>query len=287
MAIAVLLKFSHGLGDVVQASVILKHLRKYRKDWKVDIVVGRGKHTALIGLCHRVWHDQESRDGIKFDTEIDLGWWENYNRYRDRPNSKVTNCLHEVFGLEYDESLGRYECATTKDARRRAKVFLRRTGAHDIGNGSGKYNIVLIHYEGNTSQQKKNLGHWQVKSLCELAIRCGRVPVILDWDRRSTLVDQKTIFNPVCGDGDIWGSFGSGDAATIGAMVQLAEAFIGIDSGPGKIASALIRDESGEQRPETPVLICWRGHHPIQFHDPAPNTVHLIPEKHATMPPMR
>ncbi len=275
-----LIKFSHGLGDCVQLGVILKHLRKHRSDWEVDVVVGRGKHTALNGLCHRVWHSDESRDSERYDTELVLGWYENYNRYPDRPNSKITNCLREVFGLDHDESLGRYECDVSTDAMQRAVGYLESIGAErDAG---GKYNVVLFHYEGNTSQHKKNLGHWQVKALCDLAIRCGRIPVILDWDGRSPLPDGRTIFCPGCGGDDIWGGFGSGDASTIAALVQRAQAYVGIDSGPGKIASATPRPGTAE----TPVLICWKKHHPIQFHDPAPNTVHLIPANHAGLPPI-
>jgi SAM-dependent methyltransferase len=101
------------------------------------------------------------------------------------------------------------------------------------------------------------------------------VPVILDWDRRCPFVDQKTVFNPGVGEGDLWGGFGSGDASTIAALISLAEAFVGIDSGPGKIASAT----------QTPSLILWKDHLPIQFHDPAENTVHLIREDYARLPP--
>ncbi len=105
---AIYLRFPHGLGDVVQFSVVLKHLRKYRQDWVVDVRCGRGKHTALIGLCRRVYHDQEPEPVGPYQSVADLGFYENYCRYTDKPNSKVTNCLQEVFGLAYDAS--RIEC---------------------------------------------------------------------------------------------------------------------------------------------------------------------------------
>ncbi len=60
------------------------------------------------------------------------------------------------------------------------------------------------------------------------------------------------------------------------ATISLADAFVGIDSGPGKIASAT----------DTPSLICWTGHHPLRYHDPAPNTTHLIPEDWNKLPPL-
>lgn len=271
--VRVLLRFVHGLGDAVQFSVVLKHLAKYRPEWRIDVRAGRGKHTALEGLCHHITHDQEPEPKGPYDTEAMLGWYENYAGYADRPNSKITNCLAEVFGLGYDPSLGRYEIRLSADARQRAVDYLRSTGARELG--PEKFASVIIHYEGNTSTWKKNLRHWQARAIIDLVVRAGRTPIVLDWDGRSPLPDGKTIFCPAVGKGDIWGGFGSGDAGVIAALVHCSEAFVGIDSGPGKCASAT----------ETPTLVCWREHHPIQFHDPAPNTVHLIPGAWRKIPP--
>jgi hypothetical protein len=74
---------------------------------------------------------------------------------------------------------------------------------------------------------------------------------------------------------DLWGGFGSGDAEVIACLVQQVEAYVGVDSGPGKAASST----------DTPTLICWRKMHPMQFHDPAPNTVHAIPSDWRDMAP--
>src|SRR5262249_27668156 len=121
LLIKILLKFPHGLGDVVQASVMLKHLRRHRPDWQGDIVGGRGKHTPLKGLSLKVYHDQEERPPDPYYRQVvDLGWFENYNKYPDKPNSKITNCLHEVFGLGWDADLGRYEVCCSHNARHRA-----------------------------------------------------------------------------------------------------------------------------------------------------------------------
>jgi ADP-heptose:LPS heptosyltransferase len=267
------INFPHGLGDCVQFSVVLKHLRKYRPDWRITVRCGRGKHTALVGLCHQVVHDQEPEPRGPFERVVDVGFFENYNGYTDKPCSKITNTLMELFGLNYDENLGRYEIIVRPQTLHRAELYLSAIGVERSG---ARYKAVILHYEGNTSPGKKNLAHWQAKEICELVQKTGRVPIILDWDRRSPLPDQKTIFCPGQGSSDIWGGFGSGDAEMITALISLAEAYIGIDSGPGKAASAT----------ETPSLICWKSHHPIQFHDPAPNTVHLIPENWRTMTPV-
>lgn len=274
----VLIRFSHGLGDTVQLGIVLKHLRHFRPDWQTTVRCGRGKHSALFGLCHAVSHDQEpDLNDRDFDTVLDLGWFENFNRYPDRPNTKVTNALHEVFGLEWKCECGTYSVAIRPEVRERARRYLESIGCVLSDNPrADQYRAVIIHYEGNTSSLKKNLKHWQAEELCKMAIQCGRVPVILDWDKRSCLPDDKMIFRPACGAGDIWGGFGSGDAEAIAALIELSEAYVGIDSGPGKVASATT----------TPTLICWIGHHPIQFHDLAANTEHLLPSWHRKMPPV-
>jgi ADP-heptose:LPS heptosyltransferase len=269
----VLIKFAHGLGDCIQLSTVLRHLRKYRPDWVIDVRVGRGKESAYGGLVRRAYHDHEPEPRQTYEHVWDLGWYENYNGYLDRPNTKVTNCLEEIFRMAYDESLSRYEMGDDARAAGRAGQYLRRCGA--VAGPGGRYNAFVIHYEGNTSPAKKNLGHWQAQALVGLALSLGLVPVVLDWDRRSPLPDQKTVFNPGTGEDDVWGGFGSGDAATIRALVAQAVAYVGIDSGPGKVAATT----------ETPSLICWRGHHPVQFDQPAPNVVHLVPRHHRDLPP--
>jgi hypothetical protein len=267
-----LIRFSHGLGDVTQFTVILKHLHRHRSGWNVDVRCGIGKHTALKGLCRRVYHDREPEPTETYDSVQDLGWWENYNAYDDRPNSKVTNCLAEVFGIKWEADLARYEIRVGAEALAKAAGWLRSNG---VPEQDGRFRAVIAHYEGNTNPQRKNLTHWQARDVLEFIRLCGRIPVILDWDDRSPLIDHKTVLSPGVGKDDIWGGFGSGDAETIAALIRLSDAFIGIDSGPGKVASST----------DTPSLICWTGHHPLQFHDPAENTTHLIPSHHRTMSP--
>lgn len=269
----VLIDFRHGLGDVVQSTVILKHLQKHRADWHVHYRCGIGKHSAVRGLCAEVSHDKEPAPSGDFDTRIEPPFFENYCRYTDRPNSKVTNMLAEMFGIEWDRELARYEIQVGDEAKARCAKYLESIGAERQGD---KFKAVVCHYEGNTSPWKKNLSHWQMKAILEPALAAGYIAVVLDWDRRSHIINGKTIVTPPTGDGDIWGGFGSGDAETIAALISLAAVYLGIDSGPGKVCSAT----------ETPSLIHWHGHHPIQFHDPAPNTVHLVPRDHRMMDPM-
>ncbi|MBX9677967.1 MAG: hypothetical protein K2X38_04325 [Gemmataceae bacterium] len=273
MSKRVLIDFRHGLGDVVQSTVVLKHLQKYRPDWQIHYRCGIGKESAVKGLCSEVSHDKQPGPEGHFDTKLVPPWWENYCRYTYCPNSKITNCLAEQFGLSWDATLARYEINVGPEALARCEQYLASIGAEKLGD---RYKVVVCHYEGNTSSHKKNLSQWQMKTILEPALAAGYLVVVLDWDRRCRILNGKTIVTPPCGPGDIWGGFGTGDAETIAALISLASCYLGIDSGPGKVCSAT----------ETPSLIHWTGHHPIQFHDPAPNTVHLVPREHRKMPPM-
>jgi ADP-heptose:LPS heptosyltransferase len=270
----ILITFPHGLGDAVQLTVVLKHLHELRPDWCVDVIGLRGKHSAWNGLCRRAYHDAEPQPHESaYDQVFRLSWWENHNRYNNRPNTKITNCLAEVFDLAYLPSLGRYSIKISGEMYGKTARYLESIGSIRLSNR--RYNVVAIHYEGNTSQKRKNLSHDVIAQVVtEVRLR-GYVPVILDWDNRSPIPDNCTTFRPKVGEGDLWGSFGSGDAESITALIGQVSLFIGIDSGPGKCASAT----------DTPTVIVWTGHHPVQFHDPAPNTIHLIPEHHRKLGP--
>ncbi len=263
-------------GDVVQFSIILQHIARYRPEWRTTVRCGLGKHTALIGLCHHVCHDHEPDPPGHFDLVYDIGFWENYSRYAAKPNSKVTNCLDEEFNIDYNPEFERYKILVPDEAMAKAAAYFDSIGAKRI---DGRYNVLVFHYEGNTSQNRKNLHVHQASAICAFAKDLGLIPVVLDWDRRSPLPDNKTIFCPAPkkpNEGpDLWGNMGTGDAVVITAMIAQAALYIGVDSGPGKCASAT----------ETPTLIVWKEMHPMQFHDPAPNTLHLIPDHWQKMPP--
>jgi FkbM family methyltransferase len=269
-----LLHFTHGLGDAVQLTCVLQHLRKYRPDWELYLQALRGKHSAGHGWCRRVWHDQEPPpDRAFFDRVFRLEWYENYNAYTDCPNTKVTNCLREVFGIQPDPTLLQYRLHLGTEALDAASRYLEQIGC--TRPAGGRFNAVVVHYQGNTSTPKKNLEHAQAAALCEAVLDAGYVPVVLDWDRRSPLPDGRRVFNPGTHPGDLWGGFGSGDAERITALVQQCSLFVGIDSGPQKCAGAT----------DTPAIGVWTGHSPVQFMDLCDNFTHLVPEDYHCTPP--
>ncbi len=75
----------------------------------------------------------------------------------------------------------------------------------------------------------------------------------------------------------LWGHSepGVSDAETLAAIIARAKAFIGIDSGPSKVAATT----------GIPCLVIWTGHHPVQHFDPMPNVTHLVPKNHRRLLP--
>ena len=270
----VLLKFSHGLGDIVQLTCVLLHLLSLHPDWVIDVASHVGKHSALHGLCRRsLILDRGPIDHAQYRLVFDLGWYECYSVFSDSPSTKVCNTLREVFGIVPELALLKYRIEVGDDSREKTREYLSaitEAPAHD-----GRFPVVAVHYQSNTSAWKKDLRHEVVANLCRELILHGFTPLILDWDRRSPLPDQKRIFCPGVGPGDLWGNTGTGDARLLAALLSQCALVIGVDSGPLHVAGAT----------ETPTLGVWTGHSPVQFYDLCPNVTHLVPNTWRTVPP--
>ena len=50
-----LLKFMHGLGDLIMFQIVLRHLKTYRPDDDYTIEVCRGRESALAGYGYDVY----------------------------------------------------------------------------------------------------------------------------------------------------------------------------------------------------------------------------------------
>jgi ADP-heptose:LPS heptosyltransferase len=265
MRILFRLQGGYGLGDIVQHSIVLQHLRRYRPDWVIDVHAPRGPASALVGLCERVITTDKEEAEVVYDQVLNLRLHEHYLGAWDRPDTKVSYVLRSVFGIDaYDPDLGQTKCSCTQRDLHAARRYLRHVAPEKE---DGRFGAVLLHYTGGSSKHKKDLQHWQVEEVVGLLKKAGRTPVVLDMQGECPFVDQKTVFSPRPGANDIWGSFGNAEAGIMAGLIRSSEAFLGIDSGPGKIASTT----------QTPTLIVWTRHHPLNYHDPAPNTTHLIP----------
>ena len=268
----VLIQFRHGLGDAVQLTIVLRHLRQAHPDWEIELSALRGKHSVGQYLCDRVSVlETAGRRPTGAQQVYALDWDECHDAHAHWPSTKPTRCLREVFHLEPNLDLFRYQIARSAAADQRAREYLA-TLCPEGPLPDGRYPVVLLHYQGNTSCDRKDLPHDVAKRVCETARDLGYVPVILDWDRRSPLIDQRTVFCPEANH-SLWGGHGTGDAEALAALIEAAALMIGIDSGPLHVAGATT----------TPTLGVWTRHHPVHFFDLCPNVRHLVPRNHPAL----
>ena len=245
MNVLISLHKGYGLGDAVQMSAVLRHVAKYRPNWRVDYQAEEGKHQVGRSIVASTFAYGNPYPSAHYDAEVQILLFDTWANWGDRPNTRVSSCLHERFGLPWDAECGRYQVSVSRLSADAARILL-------YGN-----KCVAVHCEGDSSPAKKNLTNLQASGICRSIERLGYEPVILDWRGRSSLPFRR-IVTPTS-----WG----GDAEMVCAVVFQCKAFVGIDSGPSKCASAM----------DTPALVVWTGHHPAPFHDPAPNTTHLVP----------
>jgi FkbM family methyltransferase len=267
----ILIEFTHGLGDAVQLTCVLAHLRHYHPDWQIDVAALVGKHSALTGLADRVFVlGREGVDKSTYDRILALDWWEADRSYSGHPATKTEKCLYEVFALQPIRELCRYRVAITAAARQATRLYLSQF-AEPTDDGR-RFRAVLLHYQGNTAQGQKDLDHQTARNICEQVTSAGYVPIVLDWDNRSPLPGDGRIF---CPDAKhwLWGGIGTGDACVLAALIDQVSLYIGIDSGPQKVAAST----------DTPTIALWTGHHPLHFHALADNVLHLVPRRHAEL----
>jgi len=268
----VLINFRHGFGDAVQLTIVLKHLQKHRPDWSVDVAALVGKHSAYDGLCRKVYIlERESVPCCGYAQRFNLDWHECHSVYADSPSTKVERCLREDFGITPDPELGSYTINRNSEAIGLARAYLEKICKTSPKEGD-RFPAVLIHYEGNTSAEMKNIPTAVIGRLCDDIIADGFVPVILDWDRRTALADNVRTFNPDA-DNDLWRKTGTGDAQSLAALIELSSLMIGVDSGPLHVAGAT----------STPTIGVWTRHHPLHYFARADNVTHLVPHDHANL----
>ena len=265
----VLLEFQHGLGDAIQLTAVLRHLRQLRPNWEIDVSSLVGKHSAFHNLCARsLVQDRDPIDVSRYDECFCLDWHEARDGSDQWPSTKATRCLREVFNITPIADLCRYEVAIGEQARKAAQRYLASVCSAEP-DATGRRPVILIHYEGNTSADRKNLPQEVIREVCDVALRHGCTPVILDWDQRSHLVDQQRIFCPGA-DHELWGNHGTGDAEVLAALIEGARLMIGVDSGPLHVAGAT----------GTATIGVWTRHHPVHFFDLADNVIHFVPGDH-------
>ncbi len=260
----VLFKFSHGLGDAVQFTIVLRHLLHYRPDWEVDVASLRGKHTVFAGLCRHSWSDADGwPPDTHYDAVHDVPWREADLQLPGVPGTKAAQYLHDL-GLPPLPELCRYWMADNAVADARALQWLRSLGIPETT--PGHFAAVLLHDQGNTSRRQKNLPAESASALARAYLAAGLPVILLDWDHRSRVAQIPGVSVPPLGDRDLWGETGTGDAAGLRALIKHCQLFVGIDSGPLHVAGTTA----------TPTIALWNHHHPYRYYDLADNVVHYV-----------
>lgn len=239
----------YGLGDAVQMSAVLRHIKKYRPDWQVHWQAEPGRDSVGRGIAHRCFQYGQQPD-VRYDAEAQIVLYDTVANWPDRPNTRVVSCLREKFGIEWDRELARYSVEHQPCA-----LVPKRS--------------VAVHYRGDSAQHRKNLTELQARSICTWIQALGWAPLILDWRPDPLSITWGGVRK-------IAPELNGGCAADVCSAIAACDAFVGIDSGPSKCASAT----------DTPALVIWTGHHPAPFHDPAPNTTHLVPEGYRGLEPV-
>lgn len=265
----ILFRFPHGFGDAVQFTVALQHLRAKYPQHYFGVVTKPGCGSLFRGLAHGVVEQPtaeavwgfEPEDAFDFDVHID--WWEPNGCYVDSPATKAEKCLREAFGIEPQLDLCRYRIEWTADDAELAGGVLADLGA------TGR--AVLIHYQGTTSKSNKNIDEQVIRATVRRIRSLGYVPIVLDWDKRSCYARGKSDEALVIDRASpLWRGTETGDGATLAALCSKAKLCIGIDSGPGHVMGAT----------DTPTLILWRRHHPLNYYGLSPNVTHILPRGH-------
>ncbi len=265
----------YGMGDSVQMNAVLRHVAKNRPNWNIDWQADPGRAHAALGHVRRIYTTgvHEPFEG-EYDRVIPIMLFNIFPGFTDRPNTRVVTCLQEKFGMTWERELCEYKINVSTVADHVATEFFLKL---DVCNGErlrqcfrggAKLPYVAIHYEGDSIACQKNLANHQAAEIRDAIVARKRTPILLDWRGTSSLIGGVNVsqYPMLAGLG--------GDAQVNAAIISRCESFVGIDSGPGKVASGV----------GAKTLICWTDLHPCLYHDPHEGTTHLVPERHRENP---
>lgn len=254
----ILFRMRRGLGDTIQFGVVLRHVRAAFPGWQLHLECDWGKGAALklAGLLDGLWRPDEAIRAGAYDITLCLDWPDCGRSWAKHPSTKAEQCIIELIGIPVRPELCSYVAGTRAELVESMRKLL------------GPRPLALIHFQGASFQESKNLDPNVVRHVAMELLRRGRRVFILDAERRYGLPTDEG-YELIAQDSPIWQGYY--DSGSLASLASLAEVCIGIDSGPGKIFSALC--------PKT--IIVWQDDlHPIHYHDHSRNALHFIPAHH-------
>jgi ubiquinone/menaquinone biosynthesis C-methylase UbiE len=265
----ILVEFRHGMGDLIQLSIVLAHLADVTNGSAVDVVCSEDLALSKTPFERQRFGFSDSRYRPELYRQVlSLGWEDCTSDEAGWPLTKVYHCLTRVVRVPLRRDLWRYTCEVGELPRVKARRYLESVSGVPA-DADGRFPVVAIHNRGYSSRMHKDLPSEVIQEVVNACRDRGLAVMMIDLERENPLTDQRTVFAPVRGH-PVWQRPGGADPETLLALIDAAAIFIGIDSGPLHLAGAS----------STPAIGVWTHHHPIRFYDLAPNVLHLVPPGH-------
>ncbi|MDB5338395.1 MAG: hypothetical protein JWN70_4014, partial [Planctomycetaceae bacterium] len=250
---------THGLGDCVHAATAL---RLYiQRGYDVQIQVEDNKRWLWEAAGIPIYEGEEPLPVHPYYYP-DMGkFWD--LSAPDHTYSKIAHFFEvaELPKLGTKEEVWAAVCSERVDARGAVSV--------EVMNDVEKFleglpkPIVLLHSKGSNWQEKKSIPDATAFTLiCELVGSFSGSIVTLDWDRRSPTLGHERV-RSICPH---WGHMST---EHFGALCQLSDLLIGVDSGPFHLAGWF----------GIPTLYVSRQIPPVRCCLPSPNATYLVPAK--------
>lgn len=254
-----------GFGDAVALTAALRHLRHYEPGCRIELVVNEGRERLYAGLADQV---TSARDLRRPPTHR-VQWPLPMKSYRDWPSTYVEKCLLEQFGLEPITELCGYQVAVDPDDRRVMRGYLDRLAA--AAPVSPRRRFAICHFQGVALPERKNLNDDQAAAVVVALQARGYRVLIWDENARSCLPDEGLGERINAGAVHRIRPNGSSSlcAGRLAGLLAEVDLFVGVDSGPLHLASAI----------GTPAVGLWTRQSPLHCICPDETTVHvcLIP----------
>ncbi len=313
---SMLLEYPHGLGDCVQLTIVLRHLRRWFRNWQFDCLVPPGTSSMLEAAgARRGFNAQGSRPVM---TAYDLARYvtigEPSSAFHDAPSTKSELILRHMFGRRSEPDLRGYYVEYSRADVRAARQYvdtLPATGfpknlSHRKQSHRGCH--WLLPSQCLTNPFRSSTGRQAARDTRSTKTLCRRF-VLIHYQghsaQRNKNLDEQVV-RRVCevvrqaGRVPVILDFGRPQRST---LIDQSTVFCpqaghrlwrGHKTGDAARIAALasladlcIGIDSGPGHIFgsttlcTPTLIVWRRHHPVHYYQPAPHVVHLVPAAHA------
>ena len=154
----ILIEFRHGLGDLVQLSVIIKHLRRRTRMRRSTWCAMTTRSDRTAGGTATVWLPPSALEARRMGPGYQAGLPRLRWGRRRVPGDKTVSVSH---GGPPDRTATRAVHLRPGDRRGRkcgaARYLGQITGRPD--DSPGKFPVAIIHYQGTSSRMQKDLTH--------------------------------------------------------------------------------------------------------------------------------